>query len=93
MGKERDRCLQVIVVAQRGDGDLAGAARTAKGIQQDDFKVDALDARLLLSQGQSLRAVSRRLGHARPEMTLKVYAHCLPSDDAQLAACLSRMMA
>jgi RNA polymerase sigma factor (sigma-70 family) len=44
MGKERDRCLQVIVVAQAGDGDIAGAARTAKSIQQDDIKAHALDA-------------------------------------------------
>ncbi len=50
-------------------------------------------ASLLLSQGQSLRAVSQRLGHSNPALTLKVYAHCLPSDDAQLAAGLSRMMA
>src|SRR5262249_18483441 len=38
LGKEQDRCLQVIVAAQAGDGDLAGAARTAKSIQQDDIK-------------------------------------------------------
>ncbi len=50
-------------------------------------------ASLLLSQGQSLRAVSQRLGHSNPALTLKVYAHCLPSDDAQLAAGLYRMMA
>jgi integrase len=50
-------------------------------------------ASLLLSQGQSLRAVSQRLGHSNPALTLKVYAHCLPSDDAQLAAGIARMMA
>ncbi|HSQ58054.1 MAG TPA: sigma-70 family RNA polymerase sigma factor [Gemmata sp.] len=44
MGKEKDRCLEVIVVAQAGAGDIAGATRTAKGIQQDDSKVDALNA-------------------------------------------------
>src|SRR5262249_2645700 len=44
MGKEQDRCLQAIVFAQAGDGDIAGAARTAKSIQQDDIKADALDA-------------------------------------------------
>jgi integrase len=50
-------------------------------------------ASLLLSQGQSLRAVSQRLGHSNPALTLKVYAHCLPSDGAKLAAGLARMMA
>jgi RNA polymerase sigma factor (sigma-70 family) len=43
-GDEQDHCLQVIVVAQAGCGDVAGAARTAKGIQQDDIKAHALDA-------------------------------------------------
>jgi integrase len=49
-------------------------------------------ASILLSQGQSLRAVSQRLGHAKPELTLRVYAHCLPSDDHQLAAGLNRLL-
>jgi RNA polymerase sigma factor (sigma-70 family) len=43
-GKEQDRCLQVIASVQAGDGDIAGAARTAKGIQADDLKADALNA-------------------------------------------------
>jgi integrase len=49
-------------------------------------------ASLLLSAGLSLRAVSRRLGHAKPEMTLRVYAHCLPADDERLAEELERVM-
>jgi integrase len=49
-------------------------------------------ASLLLSAGLSLRAVSRRLGHAKPEMTLRVYAHCLPADDERLAEELDRAM-
>jgi integrase len=48
-------------------------------------------ASLLLSQGQSIRAVSQRLGHTNAAITLKVYAHCMPSDDAQLAAGLDRL--
>lgn len=49
-------------------------------------------ASMLLSAGQSLRAVSRRLGHSRPEMTLRVYAHCLPQDDERLSAELDRAL-
>jgi integrase len=49
-------------------------------------------ASILLSAGQSLRAVSRRLGHSRPEMTLRVYAHCLPLDDERLAGEMDRVM-
>jgi integrase len=42
-------------------------------------------ASILLSSGHSLRAVSQRLGHANPALTLKVYAHRLPGDDGKLA--------
>lgn len=49
-------------------------------------------ASVLLSQGQSVRAVSQRLGHSNPALTLRIYAHCMPSDDAQLAAGLNRLL-
>lgn len=49
-------------------------------------------ASLLLSKGYSLVAVSRRLGHAKPSITLDVYGHLMPTDDAQLAEGLHRMM-
>jgi integrase len=48
-------------------------------------------ATMLLSQGASLKAVSQRLGHSRVEMTLKVYAHVLPTDDANLASAAEKM--
>jgi integrase len=49
-------------------------------------------ASILLSQGQSVRAVSQRHGHSNPALTLRVYAHCMPSDDPQLAAALDKML-
>jgi len=49
-------------------------------------------ASILLSQGQSVRAVSQRLGHSNPALTLRVYAHCMPSDDPQLAAALNTLL-
>jgi integrase len=49
-------------------------------------------ASILLSGGHSLRAVSQRLGHANPALTLRVYAHCLPGDDGKLADGLSRLI-
>ncbi|MFI5458830.1 MAG: tyrosine-type recombinase/integrase, partial [Isosphaerales bacterium] len=45
----------------------------------------------LLAQGHSIKAVSQRLGHASIELTLRVYAHVLPTDDALLADGLDRM--
>ncbi len=43
------------------------------------------------ARGHSLKAVSPRLGHARVEITLRVYAHVLPTEDAALAEGLNRM--
>jgi integrase len=45
----------------------------------------------LLAQGHSIKAVSQRLGHASVELTLRVYAHVLPTDDGALAEGLDRM--
>jgi integrase len=47
----------------------------------------------LLAAGHSIKAVSQRLGHAGIELTLRVYAHVLPSDDDKLAEGLERLYA
>ena len=39
-----------------------------------------------LRSGESIMAVSKRLGHAQVSVTLNVYGHCLPGDDADIAA-------
>lgn len=49
-------------------------------------------ASILLSAGESLRAVSQRLGHADPAMTLRVYGHCMPGDDVRLASAVGRLI-
>ncbi len=46
-------------------------------------------ASLLLSAGFSLLAVSKRLGHSKPLVTLDIYGHVMPDDDAKLAAVVS----
>lgn len=48
-------------------------------------------ATLLLAAGESIKAVSRRLGHASIDITLKVYAHLLPDYDEALAGRLQKM--
>jgi integrase len=45
----------------------------------------------LLAQGHSIKADSQRLGHASIELTLRVYAHVLPTDDEVLADGLDRL--
>jgi integrase len=40
----------------------------------------------LLAQGEQVKVVSERLGHASPTVTLTVYAHVLPGSQRQAAA-------
>jgi integrase len=40
----------------------------------------------MIAAGHSVKAVSRRLGHADITITLKTYAHVMPNDDGKLAA-------
>jgi integrase len=49
-------------------------------------------ATTLLARGHSIKAVSQRLGHESIEITLKTYAHVLPTDDAALAEGLEKML-
>jgi integrase len=42
-------------------------------------------ASCLIAAGHSIKAVSRRLGHGSVEVTLRVYSHLMPNDDAKLA--------
>lgn len=52
-----------------------------------------LHASLLLNEGLPVTAVSARLGHANPAITLKVYAHALAGQDAQAAISIGRALA
>ena len=42
-------------------------------------------ASLALQAGRSIRWVAEQLGHANPELTLRVYAHALPVEEKDLA--------
>jgi integrase len=50
-------------------------------------------ATLLLASGQSVKAVSRRLGHDDIETTLRHYAHVLPNDYERVAAAVDDLFA
>lgn len=47
---------------------------------------------LLLRTGAPIGLVSQRLGHATVTATLRRYGSVVPSDDADVARCLSRMV-
>jgi integrase len=77
--------------------ERAALAAKDKGIEPEalpDIRFHDLrhtHATTLLARGHSLKAVSHRLGHASVELTLRVYAHVLPTDDGVLAESLERM--
>ncbi|WP_338057940.1 tyrosine-type recombinase/integrase [Streptomyces abyssalis] len=48
-------------------------------------------ASVLLDAGESVKAVSEYLGHADPAMTLRVYAHLMPSSAARARHAIDRM--
>lgn len=52
-----------------------------------------LHASLLLDAGVPVTAVSARLGHANPNVTMQIYAHALRGQDAQAAQAIGRALA
>jgi integrase len=51
-----------------------------------------LHASLLLDEGIPVTAVSARLGHANPQITLKIYAHALAGQDGQAAQAIGQVL-
>jgi len=51
-----------------------------------------LHASLLLDEGVPIPAVSARLGHANPQVTMKIYAHALPGQDKLAADAIRKAM-
>jgi integrase len=49
-------------------------------------------ASLLLGAGLSLPAVSARLGHANPSVTMSVYAHVVGGEDKRAAEVISKVL-
>ena len=49
-------------------------------------------ASLLIASGHDIVAVSRRLGHANPSMTLNVYAHVLEKADTSTTETITRVL-
>lgn len=47
---------------------------------------------LLIQQGTPITAISRRLGHASPAMTLKVYSHMYEEAQSEIAAMLNSLL-
>jgi integrase len=50
-------------------------------------------ASTLLARGRNIREISERLGHAKPEMTLRIYAHLMPGTGKETARVLDQVFA
>jgi integrase len=81
--------LQVNTIGEREFGRLIKAA----GVRRIKFHgLRHTVATLMLSAGVPAHVVQRRLGHAKIEMTLGIYAHALPSMQQDAAARLASLL-
>lgn len=62
------------------------------GVECTPYAMRHTMASLALRAGASLKAVSDRLGHADPAMTLRVYAHLLPGDQERVAGIMGGVL-
>ena len=67
------------------------SAKLPKALRLYDLRQTT--ASLLLAEGEPLTAVSERLGHGSPAITLAVYSHALPGQQARAADVLERVLA
>ncbi len=61
--------------------------------QQGRYVMRHTTCSLLLSEGASIVAVSKRLGHSTPAFTLKKYAHLLPTDQQKATDLIGKRLA
>lgn len=54
-------------------------------------RVEHFYASVLLNAGESIKAVSEYLGHADPGLTLRVYAHLMPSSQERTRKAIDRV--
>ena len=43
----------------------------------------------LIDEGVDIVTISKRLGHAKPDITLRIYAHLFRTDDGKAAAAIN----
>jgi len=46
----------------------------------------------LIDAGVDIVTISKRLGHAKPDITLRVYEHLIRKDDSKAAAAINAAM-
>ena len=70
----------------------AAWADFAESIEMPDVTFHALrhtHASQLIDQGVDIVTISKRLGHSKPDITLRIYAHLFRKDDSKAAAAIN----
>jgi integrase len=70
----------------------AAWADYAESIDMSDVTFHALrhtHASQLIDQGVDIVTISKRLGHSKPDITLRIYAHLFRNDDGKAAAAIN----
>ncbi len=62
------------------------------GEQERLFHLMHSSATVAIGSGHDIRTVANGLGHASPDLTLRIYAHAFVADDEALAASLGGML-
>jgi integrase len=76
-----------------GERQFARLVKAAEGVKRITFHgMRHTCATLLLQAGEPVHVVSKRLGHARVEITLNTYAHVLPDMQKQAAATMGALL-
>jgi integrase len=83
----------------RFDGALPFQKRYSKAWSDFAFQIKMPDlafhnlrhthARQLIDAGVDIVTISKRLGHAKPDITLRIYAHLFQKDDGKAAAAIN----
>ena len=82
----------------RLDGALPSQKRCSKAwsdfaaqIEMPDlaFNLRHTQASQLIDAGVDIVTISKRLGHAKPDITLRIYAHLFQKDDGKAAAAIN----
>jgi integrase len=89
-----DRVNELVPIASQAPtkkGETAPAGIVAPLPRIKFHMLRHMHASTLLANGRNIREVAERLGHANPELTLRVYAHLMPGMGKETAAVLDKL--
>ena len=89
-------CSQTLRTGHKRQVTYPGPGVTAGGMGMPEITFHSLrhcHASQLIDAGVDIVTISKRLGHASPDVTLRVYAHLFRRDDGKAAAAINATLA